>query len=215
MTALLLGDANSASDLAVFARRLAASDPEAVVRVVARGLRVGCFAATPFEVVVMRAAVLRDPAVLDDVVEAGTLAARAASSRDGVLDLPPPVPALRWTGSLPPTSGWTDRGSLPLAEARALVAGGVEDFRTRVGAVSEADRSRAVLESIAADVWEREVPPGVRVRLLHAASAYGFLGEAPDAGAVPVRAAGRWTRVDAPYGTVLAREGSALDLLIG
>jgi hypothetical protein len=233
VSSLLLAHPQAARDLAAFAGRLAAADADAVVRVVARGARVGCFAATPFEVLVLRAAVLAEPLTLDEVVEAGTLAARAASATPGDattrLELPPPVPALRWTGSLPPTSGWAPRGTIALDRARELVAGGIEEFRARVAAVPEADRSRAVLESIAADVWEREEPPGVRVRLLHAASAYGFLADPPTAAdrgqdadatasevpGVAVAAAGRWTRVAAPYGTVLAREGSALDLLIG
>ena len=218
MTTLALAEIQGAEDLAVFAHRLAFSDSEAVVRVVARGTRVGCFAGTPFDVLVMRAARLREPAQADEVVEAGTLAARAASAHNGIVELPPAVPALRWTGPLPPVSGWAAVTTIGLWEGRELVADGIEEFRTRVASVAEADRSQAALESIAADVWEREVVPGLRVRLLHAAESYGLLGprDVSDADQrIGVRAVGRWTRVDAPFGTVIAREGSALDLLVG
>jgi len=218
VTSLALAEVQGAEDLAVFTRRLASSDPDAVVRVVARGTRVGCFAGTPFDVLLMRAARLREPAQVDEVVEAGTLAARAASAHDGVVELPPSVPALRWAGPLPPSSGWAAVTTIGLWEGRELVADGIEEFRTRVASVAEADRSQAALESIAADVWEREVVPGLRVRLLHAAESYGFLGPRDWTDAdirIGVRSVGRWTRVDAPYGTVIAREGSALDLLVG
>jgi hypothetical protein len=214
MTTLALVAPGAAADLAAFAKRLSTSDPDSVVRVVARGNTVGCFAVTQFDVVVMRAATLAQPLECDVVVEAGTLAARAASARDDVVELPPPVPALRWVGSLPPDSGWQPVASISIQEARKLVERGIDEFRTRVEAMNETDRTRAALESVAADVWEREATTRVRVRLLHAAVAYGFLGAAgPDAD-LPVYTSGVWTRVDAPYGTVLAREGSALDLFI-
>jgi hypothetical protein len=217
MTALALAAPGAAADLAVFAKRVAANDPDTVLRVVARGVKVACFATTPFDVVVMRAAKLAETVECDVVVEAGTLAARASSAREDVVELPPPVPALRWAGPLPPDSGWHPIASVPVAEARLLVEHGIDEFRTRVNAMRESDRSRAALESVAADVWEREVASRLRVRLLHAAARYGFLGlpgDDADLTEIPVYVSGSWTRLDAPYGTVLAREGSALDLFI-
>lgn len=214
MTMMALAAPGAAADVAEFAKRLSTTEPDAVVRVVARGTKVACFAVTPFDVVVMRAATLRQPVDCDVVVEAGTLAARAASARDDVVELPPPVPALRWAGPLPPDSGWQRVATMSIGEARELVERGIDEFRARVESMNETDRSRAALESVAADVWEREATSRVRVRLLHAAMAYGFLGPAGQNGEMPVYVSGVWTRVDAPYGTVLGREGSALDLFI-
>jgi hypothetical protein len=215
MTALALAAPGAAADLAAFAKRLAGNDPDSVLRIVARGGKVACFATTPFDVVVMRAAKLAEPVDCDVVVEAGTLAARASSARAGVLELPPTVPALRWVGPLPPNSGWRPVASVSVRDSRLLVEQAITEFRTRVDSMNENDRSRAALESVAADVWEREVTSGVRVRLFHAAVTYGFIGPSDEEGSIAVYACGPWTRVDAPYGTVLAREGSALDLFVG
>jgi hypothetical protein len=214
MTTLALAAPGAAADLAAFAKRLSTADSDSVVRVVAHNTKVGCFAVTPFEVVVMRAAMLAQPLQCDLVVEAGTLAARAASARDEVVELPPPVPALRWAGPLPPDSGWQPVTSMSIQEAQTLVDRGINEFRTRVEAMNETDRTRAALESVAADVWEREATSRLRVRLLHAAVAYGFFGSAGPDTDLPVFVSGVWTRVDAPYGTVLGREGSALDLFV-
>ncbi len=214
MTVVQLAHPGSAADIGTFAARINRDDADAVVRVVTHGTALACFAHSSFDVLVMRALRLAAVAEVDEVVEAGTLAARASASRDGRVELPPPVPALRWTGALPPLSGWQPTATMPVAEARRVVADGVAEFRRRVDGVPDGDRTRAVLESIAADIWDREVS-GVAVRLLHAAESYSFLGGEGEGGDVRVLEAGRWRRVDAPYGVAMARTGSALDLLIG
>ncbi len=214
MTVVRLANPVSAADISSFALRINGDDAQSVIRVVGHQATLACFAHSSFGVLVMRATALAETAEVDEVVEAGTLAARASSSLDGLLELPPPVPALRWAGALPPLSGWQQTGSLTLADARNAVANGVSEFRRRIDGVPDGDRTRAVLESIAADIWDREVS-GVPVRMLHAAEAHQFLGGEQQTGEVRVLESGRWRRVDAPYGVTLARTGSALDLLIG
>jgi hypothetical protein len=210
---LVLGDPGAGRDVSTYARRVSRFDADAVVRVVARGVVAGFFAETPFDALALRAAVLAEPADLDEVVEAGTLAARLAGA--GVeLELPPPVPALRWTAGLPPSAGWAEVARLAAGEVADRVAEGVSEFRDRAAGAGGSPPSRAALESLAADVWARELAGGVPVRLAHAAEAYGFLGD-PPSGDVVLRAAGAWQRLDASYGSVLGRSADVLGLFVG
>ncbi|MBD0293368.1 MAG: hypothetical protein ICV70_07320 [Jiangellaceae bacterium] len=208
MTRLLPHRPDAAADLATFARRVARFDAEAVIRVVAVGRVAGFFADTPFDALALRAVALSVPTSLDVVVEAGTLAARAVGAQ-GELELPPPVPALRWTSSLPPRSGWSELSTLPGSKVAAVVASGVDEFRRRSPEVTAGlarREGRAALERLAADIWNRELVAGVPIRLAHAADSYGFL--APDD--VVLRSAGPWLRLDAPHGSILARTGLPL-----
>lgn len=208
MTRLLPEHTGAAADLATFARRVARFEPEAVIRIVADDLVAGCFAETPFDALALRAVALAAPVSADVVVEAGTLAARAVGA-NGELELPPAVPALRWTSSLPPRSGWTELSRLDGSDVARQVAAGVEEFRRRgpdVTAGLALREGRAALEALAADIWTRELAAGIPLRLAHAAESYGFLGD----GDVVLRSVGQWWRLDAPHGSVVARSGLAL-----
>lgn len=196
-------------DLATFARRVARFEPEAVTRIVASGTVAGCFAETPFDALALRAVALSEPAEIDVVVEASTLAAKAVGA-GGELELPPALPALRWASSLPPRSGWTELGRLPLAEVVAKVEEGIAEFRRRApdeAGGQDLRAGRAALEGLAAQIWDVELAHGVSLRLAHASSSYGFLS---GDGEVVLRSVGSWQRLDAPNGTVLARSGLAL-----
>lgn len=210
MTLLVPAQPGAASDLATFAKRVARFEPDAVVRIVAGGTVVGCFAETPFDALALRAVQLAEPIETDIVVEAATLAARAVGAR-GELELPPALPALRWTSSLPPRSGFTELARLPVSEVVGRVDQGVEEFRTRAVSVTEGlslRAGRAALEGLATEIWDVELAAGIPLRLAHAASSYGFFGDGP--GEVVLREAGAWWRLDAPHGSVLARGGLAL-----
>ena len=98
------------------------------MRIVADGSVASCFAETPFDALALRAVELAEPLSDDVVVEAGTLAARAVGA-DGEMELPPALPALRWTTSLPPRAGWNEVARLDGREVTARVASGVEEFR--------------------------------------------------------------------------------------
>jgi hypothetical protein len=208
MTLLVPEHAGAASDLATFARRVARFEPEAVIRIVAEGRVAGCFAETPFDALALRAIALAAPLSADIVVEAGTLAARAVGT-NGELELPPAVPALRWTSSLPPRSGWTELARMAGSDVARQVADGVDEFRRRSPETTSGlalREGRAAMEALAADIWARELVAGVPLRLAHAAESYGFLG----GGNVMLRATGPWRRLDAPHGSVVARSGLAL-----
>jgi hypothetical protein len=208
MTLLKPQHPGAAADLATFARRVARFEPEAVIRIVAEGMVAGCFAETPFDALALRAVALAAPLNVDVVVEAGTLAARAVGV-DGELELPPAVPALRWTSSLPPRSGWTEVSRLGGPTVAGQLAAGVEEFRRRAPDVSTGlalREGRAALDALAAEIWARELAAGIPLRLAHAADSYGFLGE----GDVVLRSLGQWWRLDAPHGSVVARSGLAL-----
>lgn len=208
MTTVVPRHAGAAADLALFATRVARYEAEAVIRVVADGAVAAFFAETPFDALAMRAVALAEPLTVDEVLEAGTLAARAVGER-GEVELPLAVPALRWTSSLPPRSGWTELSRLPGSDVRGRVEDGIEEFRRRapqLTAESSRREGRAVLETLADEIWDRELAAGVPLRLAHAAESYGFLGE----GDVVLRETGPWWRLDGPYGSVLARSGLAL-----
>lgn len=208
MTLLVPQHPAAAADLATFARRVARFEADAVIRIVADGTVAGCFAETPFDALALRAVALAEPLSADVVVEAGTLAARALGA-NGEMELPPALPALRWTSSLPPRSGWRELARLAGSEVVARVGAGVEEFRQRgpdVTAGQALREGRASLEALAAEIWDRELVAGIPLRLAHAADSYGFLGD----GDVVLRGVGPWWRLDAPHGSVLARRGLAL-----
>lgn len=208
MTVLVPRHPGGAADLAKFATRVARYEAEAVVRIVADGRVAGCFAETPFDALALRALELAEPVSMDLVFEAGTLAARAVGDR-GELELPPPVPALRWTSSLPPRTGWTVLAALRGAGVEKRVRAGVEEFRQRAPSVTDGlalREGRVALEKLADEIWDRELAAGVPLRLAHAADSYGFLG----GGEVTLRSVGMWWRLDARFGSVMARSGLAL-----
>jgi hypothetical protein len=215
VTVLRLATPAAADDLATFARRASQHDAEAVVRVVVAGTTAAFFASSVFDALALRTVALAEPAprASDQVVEAVGLAARAASARE-LLDLPPPLPALRWVGPLPPRAGWRPTATLASAQVVAAVESGIAEFRQRVAAQAEPGRSlaaaRAAMESVAADVWGRELAGEATVGLAHAAYAFGFLAPHGD---VTIRAAGGWRRLDAAHGTVLTHRLDPLGVL--
>ncbi|HLR92987.1 MAG TPA: hypothetical protein VK053_00545 [Jiangellaceae bacterium] len=216
MTTLTPQTRAGAEDLARFARRVARFEPEAVVRLLGGGRVVACVAETPFDALAIRATALAEPAPeLDVVLEAQTLAARSVGER-GEIELPPALPALRWTTSVPPRSGWELVHTLPAVDVVEAVAAGVQEFKSRAPAATEGmDRraGRSVLEGLAAEIWERDLVAGTPLRLAHAATSYRFLPEEIDQaqGSVEIRHNGPWRRLDAAHGSVAAR-GSGLAL---
>jgi hypothetical protein len=134
VTTLIPAHPGAAADLATFARRVARFEPDAAVRLVAAGMVAGCFAETPFDALALRSTALAEPLEVDVVLEAATLAARAVGTA-GELELPAALPALRWTTSLPPRSGWSESSRLPVGEVVAKVGAGVDEFRDRAPGV--------------------------------------------------------------------------------
>ncbi|MEZ0107834.1 hypothetical protein ABH920_001826 [Catenulispora sp. EB89] len=216
-SALLLAGADEAADLGGYLTRLLRFDKAAAVRVVASGSAIGVYGRPPFDVLTLRTVALgpgepvaeTDPAAEVDVtVSAGDLLHAIAD--DGSLALPRPLAgATAWTGFLPPRAGWQTVGELPVAEVETAALAGIADFKVRAEAVPDQRRTRAAVDRIAAEIWDQPLTFGLPVRAAHAARAMAFLGQAQSASAV-VRTAGRWLRLDAPFGTVVVRTGSGL-----
>jgi hypothetical protein len=211
VSALLLAGPDEAADLGGYLTRLLRFDKAAAVRVVASGSAVGVYGAPPFDVLTLRTLALGSGELTADVditVSAGDLLHAVAD--DGSLALPRPLAgATAWTGFLPPRTGWQPVGELPVAEVETAALAGIAEFKARAEAVPDRERTRASVDRIAAEIWDRVLAYGLPVRAAHAARAMAFLGQGQSATAV-VRSAGRWLRLDAPYGTVVVRTGTGL-----
>jgi hypothetical protein len=223
VSALLLAGPDEAADLGGYLTRLLRFDKAAAVRVVASGRAVGVYGSPPFDVLTLRTLALgsggyggssgsaesgQTAADLDITVSAGDLLHAIAD--DGSLALPRPLAgATAWTGFLPPRAGWKTVGELPVAEVETAALAGIAEFKARAESLPDRERTRAAVDRIAAQIWDRALAYGLPVRAAHAARAMAFLGQAQSA-TVAVRSAGRWLRLDAPYGTVVVRTGTGL-----
>jgi hypothetical protein len=233
VSALALAGADEAEDLGSYLTRLLRFDKAAAVRVVATGTAVGVYGQPPFDVLTLRTLALAEVGATDDIggtgagpqevditVSAGDLL--HAIAPDGALPLPRPLAgATAWTGFLPPRTGWQPVGEVPVADVEAAARAGIAAFKERAEAIPDRERTRAAIDRVAAEIWDRPLANGLPVRAAHAARAMAFLGSAgpvdPESTApatltptATVRSAGRWLRLDAPYGTVVLRTGSGL-----
>lgn len=211
--ALTLAGADEPADLAAYLERLLRFDRAAAVRVVGTGDAVGVYGQPPFHVLTLRtwrlaepagAAPDRDAAALDVTVSAGQLL--DAATAPGPVVVPPALAgATAWTGFLPPRKGWESLGSMPVAEVEMAAMAGIAEFKQRAEAMPDTTRTRSAVDALAAEIWDRPLSFGMPVRAAHAARAMAFLG-AGQAAATWVSRAGRWLRLDAPYGTVVVRD---------
>lgn len=149
------------------------------------------------------------PAELDATVSAGQLL-DSIDERAASLAVPPPVTGPSWAGVLPPRGQWRRVAEPSLAEVRAEAAAVVAEFRSRSEALRDAERTRAALDALADEIWNRPLPgTGLPLRAVHAAHALGFLQPvadlAPDEVPVPVLAAGAWLRLRTPHGATAVR----------
>jgi hypothetical protein len=205
---LRLAGSAEAADLGAYLERLLRFDKAAAVRVVAFGDTVGVYGRPPFDVLTLRTWRLAAEADQDVTVSAGQLLDGVAA--DGSVTVPAALSgATSWTGFLPPRKGWLPLGVLPAAEVEMAALAGIAEFKERAEAVPDPQRTRAAVDALAAEIWDRPLTHGLPVRAAHAARAMAFLGQAQSAQAA-VSAAGRWLRLDAPYGTVVVRVGGGL-----
>jgi hypothetical protein len=206
---ILLAGPDEAADLSGYLERLLRFDKAAAVRLVADDAAVGVYGRPPsFEVLTLRTFGLAAQASVDVTLSAGQLLDGIAS--DGLVRLPAALSgATTWAGFLPPRNGWARQGELPAAEIETLAVAGIAEFKTRAEAIPDTERTRAVVDALAAEIWDARVSLGVPVRAAHAARAMAFLGQTQSAD-VAVSAAGRWLRLDATYGSVIVRTGGGL-----
>jgi len=225
MTALEFADPDDAAALGVYLERLLALDKTAAVRFVGIGRAAAAYTAPPLHgsasrgvtaLAVRAVALAGDAQSFDRTVAAGRLLDAIRVNDDGSAGFVLPDPLTggpSWAGLLPPRTGWRPVGEVPVRLLAEVVAQGNADFR--FGALG---RDRAALDTLAEEIWTRELPHGLRWRAAHAAAAMGFLGPRPESSADAARIAAhhRWLRLDTPYGTVLERgllEPAATDVL--
>ncbi|NJP68338.1 hypothetical protein HCJ92_19070 [Streptomyces sp. ventii] len=149
------------------------------------------------------------PAELDATVSAGQLL-DGIDEQTATLTVPPPVTGPSWAGMLPPRGQWRRVAEPSLAEVRAEAGAVVAEFRSRSEALRHTERTRAALDALAEEIWNRPLPgTSLPLRAVHAAHALGFLqpvgGVPVDEVPVPVLAAGPWLRLRTPHGSTAVR----------
>ncbi len=206
MTSLVLAGTRDATELGGYLERLLSYDRRAAVRLQAHRQALEVFGRPPFDVICLRSVSLAGAAELDVTVSAGELLdgieAVHGQPAKPELRVPQHLAAIAWAGVLPPRSGWQQLAEAPAESVVRAVAGGVAAFRAQTEQLAPQDRSRAVLDRIAAEVWARPVLAGVPLRAAHAAHALGFL--VPRGVVVAHRSSG-WLRLDGTHGSVAVR----------
>ncbi|MDH6623475.1 hypothetical protein M2271_001262 [Streptomyces sp. LBL] len=213
MTVLHLADEGEAADFAAFLSRLLHYDRSAAVRLQAAGTALAVFGRPPsFEVLAIRAVRLAKPyengldVTLDVTVSAGELLESVDESAATAV-VPDAVTGPPWAGVLPPRGGWQAESGLPEPDAlRAMVAGGVAEFRSRTEELAAERRTRAELDRIGREIWSRAVGrTGLPVRAVHAAQSLGFLRPTRRAEDLALFSSGAWLRLRTPYGSIAVR----------
>jgi hypothetical protein len=201
MTTLTLAGSGDAGELERYLERLLRYDRRAAVRLRAERRKLEVFGRPPFDVVCVRVLRLAQPAGLDTTVSAGELLDGIATEV-GDLRVPRHLAAIAWAGVLPPRSGWQRLAEAPAESVVHAVVDGVAAFRSRTEQLAPEQRTRAVLDRIAAEVWARPLLAGVPLRAAHAAHALGFL--VPGTPVVAQGSSG-WLRLDGTQGSVALR----------
>lgn len=237
---ILPGGAQGAAvvkDLATYISRALAVNPDAAIRLTARGHVVAVFACslepedassdTPV-IMGLRALHLLADSTLDMTVQAQSLLDRLArlqkqAEEQGneenpqlVLFMPPVTVNASWTGKSAPLSGWHEVGTIPVEEFHRATAEGLEAVER---ALPE-NPGAAVLSTVRSRIWSSDmvleylpefdtvlVPTGAAFAL----RVFGFIPEG-FTGDLPLFAAHvgseEWLRIVAPAGMVLVRRGS-------
>ena len=237
---ILPGGAQGAAvvkDLATYISRALAVNPDAAIRLTARGRVVAVFACslepqdassdTPV-IMGLRALHLLADSTLDMTVQAQALLDRLArlqkqAEEQGneenpqlVLFMPPVTVNASWAGKSAPLSGWYEVGTVPVEEFHRATAEGLEAVER---ALPE-NPGAAVLSTVRSRIWSSDmvleylpefdtvlVPTGAAFAL----RVFGFIPEG-FTGDLPLFAAHvgseEWLRIVAPAGMVLVRRGS-------
>ena len=237
---ILPGGAHGAAvvkDLATYISRALAVNPDAAIRLTARGRVLAVFAcslepedasSTAPVIMGMRALHLAAESTLDMIVQAQALQERLArlqkqaeeqtneENPELVLYMPPVTVNAGWTGKAAPVRGWSEVGTVPVEEFARATAEGLE----AVDRALPENPGAAVLTTVRSRIWSSpmvleylpafdgvQVPTGAAFAL----RVYGFIPEG-FTGELPVFAArvgsDEWLRIVAPAGMVLVRRGS-------
>lgn len=215
-TYLHLPDAKTARDLATFLTRARSVDPQAAVRLQARGQVLGVYVCTlaPADlldttptVLGLRAIRLGESSTLDVTAPASALLDRLARIEESGFRLmvPPVTATATWSGIAPPTEGWERAGFYLSDDARTAARAGIE----AVGGALPANPGHAVVSTVRSRIWASPLEtPDARVTLpTGAAFALEVLGFLPPRATEPllVFTSGDWVRVSGKAGHVLVR----------
>lgn len=171
------------------------------------GEGVDVFVTTPFDCIAARRVTGRASRDGAAVAAAELLAALQAGNREVG-----PARDASWPGALPPAAGFVARDTVPVHVARSLADEGVALARQFSG---PAGPPKSLLDGIVltADA-DGETPVEIPMRMIFTCTALGLIPgfEAPEH--IPrhlrVATAGRWVRLDAPFGSVYRNAGLGL-----
>ena len=203
-------------DVATLVQRARLADPDAAVRLVVRGNRLGLFAGVlagaglfaEGAAIGHRAVLLDAGPPLDVTVSAASLADRFARARqhERVLPVPPAHVHAPWVGQLPLAGPWAAGEPVRLGPLHGAAVAGIAQIAQ---AVPDAVGGAAV-NAVRQRVWGAPVgDTGLNAAVGFAAYAMGFFGVTPPEATAEAQVwrCGRWARVRFPHGQVLARVG--------
>ena len=205
-----------APSLTTFVGRALSIDNTAIARIRVVDEEEGAldvFVSTPFDCVAARrvvGVVSRNGAA----VAAADLLAALRSGSAGEPD-PAPIGSARdamWPGALPPVAGFVERDIVPVSVARQLADAGRALARQFSG---PAGPPKSLLDSVVltADA-ESADPVEIPMRMIFTCTALGLIPGFEAPADIPrhlrVATAGRWVRLDAPFGSVYRNAGLGL-----
>ena len=191
---------NGEQGLHALLSRAVALDEHALVRLQTSGETIDVFVTTPFDVLASR----RVTGMLSDAPEVfyardllGEPSARAALAA--------------WPGALPPTSGFQELDIIPVDVVRQLADQGRDLARQFSGPLGP---PKSLLDQTVLEVSNGSQQASVTMRAIFTCTSLGLI---PGIGSHPeiprhlrVSKAGRWTRIDAPFGSVYQSQGLSL-----
>lgn len=184
---------NGEQGLKALLSRAVALDANALLRLQPKGDVIEAFVTTPFEVLASRR--------VTGTVEGDTVF-RAA-------DWTPALAA--WPGALPPVSGFEELDIIPVDVVRELADQGRDLARQFSGPLGP---PKSLLDQTVLEVTSGTNRAEITMRAIFTCTSLGLIPGIATHPDIPrhlrVATAGRWTRIDAPFGSVYQSKGLAL-----
>ncbi len=211
MTALLLADDATRTDLSTYVGRALAARDDGAMRLQAVGTTLAAWVGVldgrglmgEGTTIGLRTLHLQEPSDVDATVPLVGLRDRLARVQSGLrLDVPPQHIAPSWAALTPPRGGWRPIGQVSLDLLREVAAEGIEEITN-----GAPDGSGALaVQTLRWRVWSRVMPessgiPGLRCGAAFALQTLGFM----TGDHAQVHVASSWHRVTTPAGFVLVR----------